>query len=71
MRRLLGDKRLRFRRGGGDLIRPVGREGSGGGVAVTTPTPRARNKRVRNKWVGKAVEKWEPPVEAPNRLKKK
>jgi hypothetical protein len=30
------------------------------------PTPAVRNKRVR-----KAVEKWEPPVKAPKRHKKK
>jgi hypothetical protein len=44
---------------GGDLMRPVGREGSGGGATVTTPTLAVRNKRVR-----KVVEKWEPPVKA-------
>jgi len=50
----------------GDITKPigrlVGREGSGGGAAVTTPTPAVRNKRVR-----KAAEKWEPPVKAPKR----
>jgi hypothetical protein len=50
---------------GGDLMRPVRREGSGGGAAVTTPTPAVRNKRVR-----KVVEKWEPAVKAPKRHKK-
>ena len=48
------------------LMRPVGREGSGGGTGITTPTPAVRNKRVR-----KAVDKWEPPVKAPKRQKKK
>jgi hypothetical protein len=51
---------------GGDLMRPVRREGSGGDAGITTPTPAVRNKRVR-----KAVEKWEPPVKAPKRQKKK
>ena len=51
---------------GEDLMRPVGREGSGGGASVTTPTPAVRNKRVR-----KVVEKWEPPVKAPKCQKKK
>jgi hypothetical protein len=51
---------------GEDIIRPVGREGSGGGAAVTTPTPAVRNKRVR-----KAAEKWEPPVKGSKRQKKK
>jgi hypothetical protein len=51
---------------GEDIIRPVGREGSGGGAAVTTPTPAVRNKRVR-----KAAEKWEPRVEGSKRQKKK
>jgi hypothetical protein len=49
-----------------DLIRPVGRERSGGGAGITTPTLAVRNKRVR-----KAVDKWEPPVKAPKRQKKK
>jgi hypothetical protein len=43
-----------------------GREGSGGGAAVTTQTP-----GVRNKLVKKAVEKWDPPVKAPKHNKKK
>ena len=47
---------------GEDLMRPVGREGSGGGAGVTTPIPAVRNKRVR-----KVVEKWEPPVKVPKR----
>jgi len=51
---------------GEDISRPVKREGSGGGASVTTPTPAVRNKRVR-----KVVEKWEPPIKAPKRQKKK
>jgi hypothetical protein len=54
---------------GEDITRPVrrliGREGSSGGAAMTTPTPAVRNKRVR-----KAMKKWEPPVKATKRQKK-
>jgi len=47
---------------GEDILRPIGKEGSGRGAGVTTPTPVMRNKRVR-----KAMEKWEPPIKAPKR----
>jgi hypothetical protein len=43
---------------GEDLIRPIGREGSGRGIAAATSlTPRVRNKRKR-----KVPEKREPPI---------